>query len=109
MKVLILSDDRYAALSALWKGAEGVPLAAAPPVELPDARELHQRARNGEAPEAFAQARAQHEAAIDAAEATRERVHELISEAAALGVQPATLARWTGYSNRRVHQIVGPR
>ena len=99
MKVLILTDEQYAEVAKI-----------APPVKmklkLPRAQELHRMARNGSAPDAFALARERMEAATDAAETTRAQMHKLITEADDLGVKTGALARWSGYTDRRIHQIV---
>lgn len=97
MKVLILPDAEFKALGVKPKNGKAA--------KLPSARDLNAMARNGETPEAFETARLQLEAVTDAADQIRDRMHALISEADAVGVKPGAIARWSGYSARRVHQI----
>jgi hypothetical protein len=107
MKVLILTEERYATLMALEQ-AEGLgkPKAARKmPVKLPDAKELHAMARNGGEPEQFTAAREKLEALGVASDQIRGLLHELIAQADEVGVPPGALARWSGYTPRRIHQL----
>lgn len=97
MKVVILTDETYAAV------AGKLPKLA--PLKLPSPAELNKLGRNGGEPEAFTRLREQAEAIGDAQEQIREQMHSLLAQADAVGVKPGALARWSGYSARRVHQI----
>lgn len=106
MKVLILTDERYDALSALWERSEGEPLSGKRRViKLPGAKTLHAMARNGGEPDEFTRAREQLEAVGTASDQIRDRMHALIKEADEVGVPPGALARWSGYTPRRIHQL----
>lgn len=72
---------------------------------LPSAQELTRMARNGLEPEAFAQARAELEAARAELEAARGRLHELLAAADSVGVKPGALQRWSGYGPARIYQL----
>jgi hypothetical protein len=75
------------------------------PVKLPDAKELHAMARNGGEPEQFTAAREKLEALGVASDQIRGLLHELIAQADEVGVPPGALARWSGYTPRRIHQL----
>lgn len=105
MKALLLSDETW---DALPEKARALLLSTESPA-LPDPVELHALARAKEEPAAFAAARARLEAADDAREAMKERMHQLILDAHAAGVGPAWLARWSGYNPSRIFQILGPK
>jgi hypothetical protein len=106
MKVWIIDDERAERLREL----EGLPKAKGKAkVELPPAKELHAMARNGETPEAFARKREQLEALAEATDRIRGELHDLISEADALGIRSTPLVRWSGYSARRIYQIARER
>jgi hypothetical protein len=62
-------------------------------------------ARAGETPPAFRAARERHAAAEAAVVKARKELHGLLIEADEVGVKPAALARWSGYTARRVFQI----
>jgi hypothetical protein len=74
---------------------------------LPTAAKLHEMARAGAQPQAFADSRERLEEANDAVAAEREALHDLIREAHRQGVGPAVLARWSGYDPSRIYQILG--
>lgn len=107
MKVLILTDDRYAeVLNALeGTGSRELVGSANAAGKLPKAEELHALARNGGEPQAFKLTRERQQALGFASERVRDQLHGLILAAHKLGVRPSTLARWSGYSPRRIHQI----
>lgn len=104
MKVLILDDASYKTVVDELKAA-GTSLPRTKPLKLPSPQEMTALARNGGEPEPFARLREQTEAISDAQEQVREQLHSLLRQADAVGVKPGALARWSGYSDRRVHQI----
>ena len=110
MKVLILTEDRYAAILKALDASDARDLigTANAVSELPEARELHALARNGGEPEAFTQARERFEAVGFASDRIREQLHELILAAHAVGVPSGKLTAWSGYHPRRIHQIINP-
>jgi hypothetical protein len=107
VKILILTDERYQEIYGVLAtaGAHDLLEGVNAPPKLPKARELHELARNGGEPEAFAQTRERQEAVGFASDRVREQLHKLILDAYALGVPPGKLAKWSGYSPRRIHQI----
>lgn len=107
MKTLVLSDEVFAELLAASEGTPlGDRLRSAGALELPGHVELHRMARSGETPDAFTLARLRLEAMDDGREAMKEALHDLIHAAYSDGVTGAVLARWSGYSRTRVHQIL---
>jgi hypothetical protein len=109
MKILIIEDGLYdrllSVLGATPGGAEIIGELRRRPLKLPAPRTLHQMAKNGETPEAFADTRARMDAAQAALDTTRERMHKLLVEAGDVRVKTGALSRWSGYSDRRVYAI----
>ena len=73
---------------------------------MPDGPTLHEHARGGTVPPAFAQQRARIEALEQALEAERALMREDVREAHRLGVSASALGRWSGYTHRWVGEIV---
>ena len=97
MKVLLLSDEDYAAI--------GKKLPKPAPLKLPAAEELHDMARAGQVPPAFTAALDRIDASTQALGESREQLYQLIRSARRVGVKTGALVDWTGYSARHVLDI----
>lgn len=112
MRTLILSDERFDALTAaLAATPEGEAVLAsfeAEPPKLPPPAALVAlaRERDSEPPPAIVLARAHRDAGRQAAADTREHANALLVRCYRAGVGPTTLSRWFGFRPRRVYEII---